>query len=1213
MRRFVVILFCFGYTFLFAQEHNVKKEKEANPVFSSNIKIEDRNGRLITDPILRQAYLSKRQTQLDSIAKAFSRSAIAQTGVPLCTNGSFEEFETVGGGNILKNYKYTTGEPLNPMQCQSVSANAGQGVTQYDPFNTNLMASTVPANHLDEYIGNINAFDQFCLKVNYKDSSPSNGIVQAKRYKTDNETILKFNYKAVLQTIFDSGHFDEQPYFKVRVINNSGSVVSEFCLIGDTENCIFTQAPVLEGGSVVLYTPNWQSGILDISSIPNNEEFTVEFVASRCGLNGHFGYAYIDDICILHSNENLQGSIELDPLYQVCPTLPINVCGDFTIPNSGGISATVTSVVLEVRDAANTVVYTSQTPTTLDLTTKRFCFELQAASFPDIVAGTYNIGVTINYGILQTNCSGTNFTTTSDDDANPGWDVWFLNCTDCDVPLQTASLFLCDTNHDGKEFFNLSNADALITTTAGLTFTYFKTLADATGATNPIANFTNYESSSGPVFIRATLNATCYRIIAIDLVVKNPSASISGILNVCSGSTVLTASVGASYLWQNGATTRSISVSAVGTYSVTVTDTFGCTAIGTVTILNNLIAVQPTIVITQPTCFVSTGMIEVTSPASEYSYDGGTTWVTTSSMSNLVVGTYLVKIRTAAGCTSYNTTINIVPFLSSFPSFTSVDPTFCGDVGSITITTPAAEYSFDDGLTWTTNNTMGNLLSGTYLIRVKDSFGCISNFNSVVLFGEFLPDPDYIKNNPYCGQPGSITITTPAAAYSFDGGTTWQTSNTLGNLFYGSYLIKIRNAQGCTSSNVYVYLYNFENSYPDYILNDAGCGVYASITITTPGDFYSFDNGVTWTTDPTALNLTTGVTYKLKVRKGLTCSSYSEYVTVYSSYKPIPLATDYATTLCDAFNDGSENVDLTLYQSNLIASSSSYTYKYYTTPAGAELGQGQDQITNYTACNLSNGNNKVYVRVISNFDCYKVVELQFSFIDSPIINMHDRYPLCEFKNVFIDAHAGYDAYLWSTSEITQAITLRNPDDYWVTVYENHITPTGLLVCELRKDFEVFLSNPATITKIIKADWSVDDNSMIIKVDGLGIYEYSLDGINYQDSNTFSHLKSGDYKVYVRDKYNCGVVDEEVFLLMYPYYFTPNDDTYNDTWKINLSEFEKGLTIKIFDRNGKFLKELGNDVGWDGMLNGEKLPATDYWFIVTRANGKEHRGHFTLKR
>ncbi len=90
MRRFVVILFCFGYTFLFAQEHNVKKEKEVNPVFSSNKKIEDRNGRLITDPILRQAYLLKRQATLDSITKVFNRSALAQIGVPLCTNGSFE-------------------------------------------------------------------------------------------------------------------------------------------------------------------------------------------------------------------------------------------------------------------------------------------------------------------------------------------------------------------------------------------------------------------------------------------------------------------------------------------------------------------------------------------------------------------------------------------------------------------------------------------------------------------------------------------------------------------------------------------------------------------------------------------------------------------------------------------------------------------------------------------------------------------------------------------------------------------------------------------------------------------------------------------------------------------------------------------------------------------------------------------------------------------
>lgn len=46
---------------------------------------------------------------------------------------------------------------------------------------------------------------------------------------------------------------------------------------------------------------------------------------------------------------------------------------------------------------------------------------------------------------------------------------------------------------------------------------------------------------------------------------------------------------------------------------------------------------------------------------------------------------------------------------------------FCGDVGSITITTPASLYSFDDGVTWTTNPTATNLPPGNYIIRTKDA------------------------------------------------------------------------------------------------------------------------------------------------------------------------------------------------------------------------------------------------------------------------------------------------------------------------------------------------------------------------------------------------------------------------------------------------------------------------------------------------------------
>jgi gliding motility-associated-like protein len=131
---------------------------------------------------------------------------------------------------------------------------------------------------------------------------------------------------------------------------------------------------------------------------------------------------------------------------------------------------------------------------------------------------------------------------------------------------------------------------------------------------------------------------------------------------------------------------------------------------------------------------------------------------------------------------------------------------------------------------------------------------------------------------------------------------------------------------------------------------------------------------------------------------------------------------------------------------------------------------------------------------------------------------------------------------------------------------------------------------------------------------LGDYEYSIDGINYQANNLFSGVNSGEYKIYVRDKNGCGTATEEVYLLMYPKFFTPNGDGYNDTWKIKSSDNEKNLTFKIFDRFGKLLKELdSNSNGWDGTYANQPLPATDYWFVVTRKNGTEHKGHFSLKR
>ncbi|RZK64857.1 MAG: hypothetical protein EOO92_27015, partial [Pedobacter sp.] len=287
---------------------------------------------------------------------------------------------------------------------------------------------------------------------------------------------------------------------------------------------------------------------------------------------------------------------------------------------------------------------------------------------------------------------------------------------------------------------------------------------------------------------------------------KNPTATISGILNVCSGSTELKASSGATYLWSTGATSQNITVTATGVYSVTVTDSFGCSSIASVSIEPSQTAVTPTLEITQPSCFVSSGTIKVTSPASQYSFDNGVTWGTNPIRAGLSPGNYKVIIKTVTGCTSYAQEVSIVPSLTAYPNYTSIQPRFCGDTGTITITSNSAYYSFDNGTTWVTNSTADLLQPGTYTIRTKDLIGCISNPQIVLIESNTLGNPEYTVVNPACSVPGSITIDTPADFYTFNGGQTWVTTNTLSNISSGNFSVGIKNNLGCTSYFRTIYL-----------------------------------------------------------------------------------------------------------------------------------------------------------------------------------------------------------------------------------------------------------------------------------------------------------------------------------------------------------------------------------------------------------------------
>ena len=140
------------------------------------------------------------------------------------------------------------------------------------------------------------------------------------------------------------------------------------------------------------------------------------------------------------------------------------------------------------------------------------------------------------------------------------------------------------------------------------------------------------------------------------------------------------------------------------------------------------------------------------------------------------------------------------------------------------------------------------------------------------------------------------------------------------------------------------------------------------------------------------------------------------------------------------------------------------------------------------------------------------------------------------------------------------------------------------------------------------------NSITINAEGIGDYEYAIDGINYQDSHVFGNLKPDVYTIYVRDKNGCGGVFElEVPVLGYPKYFTPNGDGFNDIWNVR-GVGNTSFTIYIYDRYGKLLKSYKEAYpGWDGTFNNQNMPATDYWFDFVTSEGRIIKGHFALKR
>jgi gliding motility-associated-like protein len=191
----------------------------------------------------------------------------------------------------------------------------------------------------------------------------------------------------------------------------------------------------------------------------------------------------------------------------------------------------------------------------------------------------------------------------------------------------------------------------------------------------------------------------------------------------------------------------------------------------------------------------------------------------------------------------------------------------------------------------------------------------------------------------------------------------------------------------------------------------------------------------------------------------------------------------------------------------------------------------------------------------------------------------------------------------------------------ITTSGNYVfTPNNAAQCGSNKTVAVTVTTGNTsISATYEISSYFDDNQYItINVLPNGNYSYQLDNGAFQNSNQFENLSDGNHAVKIIDQSGCNAsLNINFFTINYPKFFTPNNDGFNDYWNIKDPKKILKSNVEIYDRFGKLIKQIkSSELGWDGTYNGNELPATDYWFVITYTeNGieKQFKSHFSLKR
>ncbi|HWS59306.1 MAG TPA: T9SS type B sorting domain-containing protein, partial [Flavobacterium sp.] len=289
---------------------------------------------------------------------------------------------------------------------------------------------------------------------------------------------------------------------------------------------------------------------------------------------------------------------------------------------------------------------------------------------------------------------------------------------------------------------------------------------------------------------------------------------------------------------------------------------------------------------------------------------------------------------------------------------------------------------------------------------------------------------------------------------------------------------------------------------------------------------------------------------------------------------------------------------------------------FYSSKIDANLGKNE-LIGMYTSASRT-----LYIRAENSEGCYGTGQFELVVEPTPKVNPLENKILCEGDtNPSVILEAGIIApdlvsdftYLWSTNETTPTITVTKEGKYTVIVKNKY-------GCTATHQSNVSWSYLAKINNIIIKDLQTE-NQVIVEVSNPNDYQYRIQFENgkatpFQNSQVFFNVPGGFHELIIQNLDGCGQIKENIAVLDAPKFFTPNGDGINDYWNLKGidSIYYKNSIIYIYDRYGKLLKQIApSSKGWDGTFNGNSLLGDDYWFTIKLEDGREAKGHFSLKR